>query len=132
MMTKTLGSKPNPHRDLVSALIAAVGLLGLPGSLLAGSGTSGGSFLNIPVGARAVAMGEAYTALADDVSSLYWNPAGLAFMRQSQASFMYNPSFNDLTYHNAAAGVSLENGGIGASASYLSYGDIEGFNPDGD
>ena len=44
--------------------------------------------LKIGVGARAIGMGEAYTAQADDVSSLYWNPAGLALMQERQASFM--------------------------------------------
>jgi hypothetical protein len=28
-------------------------------------------------GARAIAMGEAFTPVADDASALYWNPAGL-------------------------------------------------------
>jgi hypothetical protein len=95
-------------------------------------GTSGGTILNIPVGARAIAMGEAYTAQADDISSLYWNPAGLAFMNQSQASFMFNPYVSDLTYQNASTGVSLENGGIGASISYLSYGHIQGYDTVGE
>jgi hypothetical protein len=76
-------------------------------------------------------MGEAYTAQADDVSSLYWNPAGLAILNQSQASFMYNQYLKDLTYQNAAVAVPLENGGIGASVSYLSYGQIKGFQADG-
>jgi len=90
------------------------------------AGTSGGTVLNVPVGARAIAMGEAFTAQADDVSSLYWNPAGLAFLNQSQASFMYNQYLKDLTYNNAAVAVPLENAALGGSASYLSYGHIAG------
>lgn len=35
-------------------------------------------------GARALAMGGAYTALADDYSAIYWNPAGLASIRKTQ------------------------------------------------
>lgn len=34
-------------------------------------------FLAVGVGARALAMGGAYTALVNDVTSAYWNPAGL-------------------------------------------------------
>jgi long-chain fatty acid transport protein len=34
-------------------------------------------------GTRALAMGGSYTSLADDYTSLYWNPAGLAAMRNS-------------------------------------------------
>ena len=42
------------------------------------SGTTAAEFLRIPVGARATAMGGALTAMADDGTSIYWNPAGLA------------------------------------------------------
>lgn len=97
----------------------------------AGPGTSGGDILSIPVGARAMAMGEAYTALADDVSSLYWNPAGIALLNQSQASFMYNKSIMDETYSHGAVGTPLENGGLAASLSYLSFGKIDGYDTHG-
>ena len=72
-------------------------------------------------------MGEAYTAQADDVSSLYWNPAGIALLNQSQASFMYNQSFDNVNYSHGAVATPLENGGIGASLSYLSFGQINGY-----
>src|SRR5262245_18399765 len=112
---------------------AVVGLLTFVSPALASSsgGTSGGEILSIPVGARAIGMGEAYTAMADDVSSLYWNPAGIAILNQSEASFMYTQWLKDLTYHNASVATPLEHGGIGASLSYLSYGDIQGFDNDG-
>jgi hypothetical protein len=41
-------------------------------------GTAAGTFLRIPVGARAVGMGGAFVSLANDPSSLFWNPAALA------------------------------------------------------
>jgi hypothetical protein len=72
-------------------------------------------------------MGEAYTAQADDVSSLYWNPAGLALMRERQASFMYDKAYQGMSFQNANVGIPLENGAIGGSLSYLSYGDIPGY-----
>jgi len=90
-------------------------------------GTTGGNILNMGIGARAMAMGEAYTAMSDDISSLYWNPAGLGLLNQSQASFMYNPSYTNLQYQNAAVAFSLENGGIGGSLSYQSFGSIQGY-----
>lgn len=40
-------------------------------------GTTAAEFLSIPVGARAAAMGGAFSASADDATSVYWNPAGL-------------------------------------------------------
>jgi hypothetical protein len=107
-------------------------LVFLPEALLAsGAGTSGGTILNMPLGARAIAMGEAYTAQADDASSLHWNPAGLSFLNQSQASFMYNPIFQDLTQQTAAMAVPLEYGAVGANVSYLSYGHINGYDAAG-
>jgi len=41
-------------------------------------GTSAMTFLKIPVGARAEAMGGAYVAIANDEFAAYWNPAGIA------------------------------------------------------
>src|SRR5215510_2370911 len=81
----------------------------------AGPGTTSADVLKIPVGARAVGMGEAYVAQADDVSSLYWNPAGLALMQERQASFMYDQMYQDLKFQNANIGIPLENGAIGGS-----------------
>lgn len=43
-------------------------------------GAASGEFLLLPVGGRATALGSAYTALASDISALYWNPAGLALL----------------------------------------------------
>jgi hypothetical protein len=41
-------------------------------------GTAGAQFLKIGVGARAVGLGEAFVAVADDASAIWWNPAGVA------------------------------------------------------
>jgi len=115
-------------------VLIALGFLvgGIAGaSSVFAAGTSGGLILDMPASARAIAMGEAYTALTDDASSLYWNPAGLALQNQSNASFMYNQAIEGLSYQNAAVATPLENGGIGGSLSYLSYGNINGFDTHG-
>ncbi len=39
---------------------------------------TGMKWLSIPVGARASALGGAYTAMASDAGAMFWNPAGLA------------------------------------------------------
>ncbi len=41
-------------------------------------GTAGANFLEVEVGARPMGMGGAFVAIADDVTALHWNPAGLA------------------------------------------------------
>jgi len=49
-------------------------------------GTVGVQFLKIGVGARAAAMGEAFTPVADDATTLYWNPAGIARIEGNQVT----------------------------------------------
>ncbi len=55
-----------------------------------GPGTAGASFLKIGVGARQVAMGEAVAGLADDVNTMFYNPAGLAMLKRKEISMMHN------------------------------------------
>lgn len=43
----------------------------------AGPGTSAATFLNLGFGARPLALGESFVAVADDVSAMHYNPAGL-------------------------------------------------------
>jgi hypothetical protein len=54
-------------------------------------GQTGMKWLSIPIGARATALGGAYTSIANDLSSVFWNPAGVAltdgihvFLNQTQ------------------------------------------------
>lgn len=63
-----------------------------------GPGESCASFLKIGVGPRAVAMGEAFTAVANDVTAVYWNPAGLSQITTRQFIFMHNPWFEDINH----------------------------------
>ena len=46
-------------------------------------------YLRMGVGARALAMGGAFTAVADDATAAYWNPAGLVKIENIEATFMY-------------------------------------------
>ena len=60
---------------LFSAIAA---LLSLP-AYSAGPGTSAATFLNLGFGARPLALGESFVAVADDAAALHYNPAGLGF-----------------------------------------------------
>jgi long-subunit fatty acid transport protein len=52
-------------------------------------GTSSGTFLRIGVGARAVALGESFVAVANDPSAIYWNPAGLASLQRREVALSH-------------------------------------------
>jgi len=54
------------------------------------------AFLNVGLGARAVGMGTAYTALATDSHAAYWNPAGMMFAKSFQVSTMQAKLASDL------------------------------------
>ena len=51
--------------------------------------TAGVQFLKLGVSARGVAMGEAFTAVANDASALFYNPAGLIQLKHSEAIFSH-------------------------------------------
>jgi len=54
------------------------------------SGTAGLQFLKIGVGAQHTGMGEASSSIVNDASSVFWNPAGLAWMEQSEVFLSYS------------------------------------------
>jgi len=62
------------------------------------AGTSSGSFLKIGVGARAVALGESFVAVANDPSTIYWNPAGLASLQRQEIQFSHAGWPADINY----------------------------------
>lgn len=83
-------------------------------------------FLNIGVGPRAISMGGAFVATANDVSSLYWNPAGASRSNTNEAMFAHSSWFADINYNWAAAMVKLGDAGtVGLNLTYLDYGDME-------
>lgn len=79
----------------------------LAGLLLASVRTcdaaSGAAFLKAGAGARPAAMGHAYTAIADDVDSLYYNPGGLSRLTRPEigathAQWLLGASFDFIGY----------------------------------
>jgi hypothetical protein len=85
-------------------------------------------FLLISPGARAAAMGEAFVALADDATAVFWNPAGLAYQKGREITLMHAnwlPQFSsDLFYDFGAYRQSFEGiGTIGVNVTYLNLGE---------
>ncbi len=52
-------------------------------------GTASLQFLKIGVDARAIGMGEAYVPVTDDISSTFWNPAGLGMLQNTQVFYSH-------------------------------------------
>ena len=93
-----------PAGALQSASAAAFLVFLASAPLFAGeSGGQPGAFLQYGVGARALAMGGAFYAVADDATAAYWNPAGLAYLQRKevttmQAALYEQTSFNYMGY----------------------------------
>lgn len=96
-----------------------------------GPGTTTASFLKIGVGARASAMGEAFTALANDGTSLYWNPAGIIQLEKRELSATYNLWFQEIRQSYASFTFPSLGGGVGVGVNYIDMGDIEGRDEEG-
>jgi hypothetical protein len=89
------------------------------------AGTTSAVFLEIPAGARAIAMGGAFVGTANDVSSLYWNVAGMARLYRNEALFSHNEWLADTRFDFAALAVPLESfGTLGLSFTSLSMDDM--------
>ncbi len=72
-------------------------------------GKYAGEFMAIGVGGRPLGMGGAFVALANDVTSGYYNPAGLAHLDYPQIALMHDERFGNLVNYNYA-GVAIPYG----------------------
>ncbi|MCL2040005.1 MAG: PorV/PorQ family protein [Bacteroidetes bacterium] len=73
-------------------------------------GMSGGQFLKIAHGARGNGMAGAVSALTDDLSSIFWNPAGIADIPSLSAEFDYTQWFAGLNHNFGAVGLPFGDG----------------------
>ncbi|GBD06404.1 hypothetical protein HRbin21_00195 [bacterium HR21] len=92
-------------RTLVAALLFAS--VSIP-PVWAQAGAAAVPFLLISPDARSSGMGEAGTAIADNINAIYWNPGGLGFLSNRQIALSFSrwlPQFNaDLFYSYITAG----------------------------
>jgi hypothetical protein len=75
------------------------------------TGTVAAPFLEIPVGASAIGMGTAFVSIANDVTALYWNVAGIAAMQQNEAAAIHTNWIANTKFD--FAGVVIPIGGVG-------------------
>jgi hypothetical protein len=68
-----------------------------------GAASTGLSFLKLGAGARALAMGEAFSSVSNDATAFIYNPARLVIGDKGNVSFMHNFSVQDLSTDFIAA-----------------------------
>ncbi len=76
------------------------------------TGTTAASFLKIGADARGSSMGNAFTAMQGDISSIYWNPAGIAHIHGVQMLAVNNAWIADININYAAVGINTGRMGV--------------------
>jgi len=90
-----------------------------------GSANTGLSFLKLGVGARSIAMGDAFSSVADDGTAVIYNPARLNSGLNNNVTIMYNSAMQDLTNNYIGTKVKFNKLGIGFGLLKTSVSDIE-------
>jgi hypothetical protein len=99
-------------------------------SVAAASSASSAGFvlLREGIGARAAAMGEAYTAVPGDQTAAYWNPAGVAVLRQKDFVLAYQRSIQGITQTYGGWATGNGHRGIALSLAMHTVGGIQARN----
>lgn len=62
-----------------------------------------GGYTNQVVGAKALSMGNAFSAVADDATALFFNPAGLSRLNGQSVTLGVGPTYSKTTYHSGSS-----------------------------
>jgi hypothetical protein len=84
------------------------------------------SVLKLGVGGRALGLGGAYTAIADDVSAVSWNPAGLSNLSKRELGAMHGELPAGARYDFFGFAQPLRYGTLGFGALHLAQGSVTG------
>ena len=112
------------RRGLYSFMIAVSAVLAISFTSVAAipddMGTNEAAFLKIDAATRPTAMGGAFVGVANDVNSVFWNPAGLTQMEKREFSAMYNVWLAEIKYTSGAYSQPVgKNAAVGISVIYL-------------
>jgi len=103
-------------------------LLLCPLSLMADGNSGTEDIFAYGAGARAIAMGRTFVGLADDVSTIYWNPAGLYNLDKKTISVYYSQLFEGSMYgYIGYVHPTVDYGSFGLGVMSLYTGDIQGY-----
>jgi len=123
------GMKRNPKKAVVTSIFTLALLLsGTPvfAQKITKVGTAAAAFLRIPAGAKAIAMGSAFTAVADDGSAIFWNPGNITTIKQPVLMAHYSPWLPGLEYGFISCTLPLnQNGALGINVISLGTDDME-------
>jgi len=107
-------------------LCAALLIITMAAGAAAGEpGTAGFLFLRLGNGARASGMGEAFTAVSDDASAIYWNPAGMAAVDGLELNVTHNEWLMDIRFEQASVVTEMFGGAAGLSFTGVYYGTLD-------
>ena len=114
-------------RCMHTATLPVVFLLAIfAGSLFSGEpGSTSLNFLKVGVGARPAAMGSAFSALSDDATACFWNPAGLVDARKGELFFTHHRWIEDISQSAASYTFNIDRVHLGVSMNYFGMGEIE-------
>ncbi|MBN2365601.1 MAG: PorV/PorQ family protein, partial [Calditrichaeota bacterium] len=88
--------------------------------------TSAAQFLKISVGPRASSLGGSFTAVSNDASSLFWNPAGAAWINKRQFMASHTEWFADINHEFAGLILPLSSATVvGVSFTSMNAPDME-------
>jgi hypothetical protein len=90
-----------------------------------GAGNTGLAFLKLGIGARSIAMGEAFVSLADDGTAYIYNPARINATENGNVTVMFNKTMLDLTTNFVGAKFRLNKFGFGIGLLKTTVSDIE-------
>ncbi len=79
---------------IVLAALIAVSTMSL------NAGRYAGDFMQIGSGVRALGLGKAFTAVADDGSAIYWNAAGISQLKRIEVGLMRSFLYEGLAYYD--------------------------------
>lgn len=102
-MSDSMGVRGRRRGARGRSLVLLTVLAGLLGAGPAQATKFAGAFMADGGGARALGMGSAFVAVADDASAAFWNPAGLIDLPQREALLMHSERFGDLVDRDFAA-----------------------------
>lgn len=128
-----LGSSPARVARGAGAVVLAIAAVACAAGPVAGqgAGSTGATVLQVLAGSRAAALSGAYAGARGDADVLFYNPAGIAGL-DAAASVSYQRYVQDIGVASGAGVFRLGRVALGASVTFLDYGDIDELVPDPD